>query len=119
MEIELLKMLPGGGSVAALIVTVILFLKQQEKTQNGLTQITETFNSRVASAQASFQEQINRLMGQNAENQKLYQEQIQGLIDGHLEVSRETVAALKSLEAAVHELQSRNHPPSMRMASSR
>lgn len=107
MEVELLKMLPGGGSVAALIVTVILFLKQQERTQLSLSQITEVFNARVVASQSSFQEQINRLMSQNVENQKLFQEQIQLLIDGHLEVSRETIAALKAMENAVHELQTR------------
>jgi uncharacterized membrane protein YvbJ len=105
VEVELLKMLPGGGSVAALIVTVILFLKQQERTQVSLSQITDVFNARAVASQSSFQEQINRLMSQNVENQKLFQEQIQLLIDGHLEVSRETIAALKAMENAVHELQ--------------
>jgi uncharacterized membrane protein YvbJ len=119
MEIELLKMLPGGGSVAALIVTVILFLKQQEKWQINLGQITETFNNRVASTQAAFQDQINHLMSQNTENQKLYQDQIRLLIDGHLEVSMETIAALKSLENAVHELQGRCQQPPIRVASPR
>lgn len=108
MEVELLKMLPGGGSVVALIITVILFLKQQERTQSSLGQITETFNARVVSTQSAFQEQINRLMNQNVENQKLFQEQIQLLIDGHLEVSRETIAAIKAMEHAVHELRSRS-----------
>ncbi len=103
MEIELLKMLPGGGSAAALIVTVILFLKQQEKSQANLSLITETFNNRVASAQASFQVQINLLMTQTGENQKLYQDQIQNLIDRHLEISRETISAIKALELAVRE----------------
>ena len=107
MELELLKMVPGGGSVAALIVTVILFLKQQEKSQAGLSLIAETFNARVAATQASSQDQINRLVAQATENQKLYQDQIQALIDRHLEVSRETIAAIKSLEVAVRELQSR------------
>ncbi|MEW4566702.1 hypothetical protein AB1L88_02430 [Tautonia sp. JC769] len=105
MEVELLKMLPGGGSVAALIVTVILFLKQQERTQVSLGQITDVFNARAVASQKLFQEQVNRLMSQNVENQKLFQEQIQLLIDGHLEVSRETIAALKAMENAVHELQ--------------
>ncbi|QDV37363.1 hypothetical protein [Tautonia plasticadhaerens] len=119
MEIELLKMLPGGGSVAALIVTVILFLKQQEKSQLNLGQVTETFNNRVAAAQSSFQDQIRQLIAHNAENQKLYQDQIQTLLDGHLEVSRETVVALRALETAVYELQSRSQPPTVRVAAAR
>lgn len=110
MEIELLKMLPGGGSVVALIITVILFLKQQERMQLGLSQITETFNARVVSTQSAFQTQVNQLMNQNVENQKLFQEQVQLLIDGHLEVSRETIAALKALESAVHVLQISSKP---------
>ena len=107
MEVELLQMLPGGGSVVALIVTVILFLKQQEKTQQGLSQITDTFNARIASTQSSFQDQVKDLMGQSAENQKHYQDQVQSLIDRHLEVSRETIVAIKSLESAVAEMQLR------------
>jgi uncharacterized membrane protein YvbJ len=119
MEIELLKMLPGGGSVAALIVTVILFLKQQEKWQINLGQITETFNNRVITTQAAFQDQVTHLMAQNTENQKLYQEQIRLLIDGHLEVSIETVAALKALENAVHELQGTCQQTPIRVSTQR
>ena len=104
---------------AALIVTVILFLKQQEKTQINLGQITETFNDRVTATQSAFQDQINHLMDQNVENQKLYQDQIRSLIDGHLEVSRETIAALKSVENAVHELRGRCQQPTVRVASQR
>ncbi len=111
MEAELLQMLPGGGSVAALIMTVILFLKQQEKAQATINQVTETFNVRVTETQVSFQDQINRQMVQINENQKRYQEQIQSLIDAHIEVSRETVLALKSLEAAVSELQLKQPNP--------
>ena len=114
MEVELLKMLPGGGGVGALIVTVILFLKQQEKTQSSLTLIAETFNHRLNATQSAFQEQVNHLMAQASDNQKHYQEQIQNLIDGHMEVSKETIEAIKALESAVREVQARvNHPHTM------
>lgn len=106
MEVELLKLVTGGGGVVACIVVVILFLKQQEKQNDTLKQITDRFNTEVAVNQKAYQDQINALSAQTYANQKLYQDQIKIMIDDHMSVTRETISAVKSVEATVRELQS-------------
>jgi predicted ABC-type ATPase len=106
---DLIKLLPDGASVVAVIVVVILFLKQQDRINLMLESITKGFNDQVFDSQKAFQEQILRLTGQQYENQKLYQEQIQSLIDAHIKVSRETIMALKSLEGSLKDAKDRGH----------
>jgi predicted ABC-type ATPase len=48
-----------------------------------------------------------RLTTQQYDNQRLYQEQIQSLIDAHIRVSRETILALKSLETSLKQAKER------------
>lgn len=103
--IDLVRLIPNGASVIAVIVVVILFLKQQDKMNDVLKQVTDKFNEQTAAGQKAFQEQINVLSNQHFENQKLFQGQIQSLIDSHLRVSQQTVTALKSLENAVRIVQ--------------
>jgi hypothetical protein len=106
---ELMKMLPDGASAIAVIVVVMLFLKQQERLNVMLETITRGFNDQVYDSQKTFQEQVLRLTRQQCENQKLYQDQIQSLIDAHIKVSRETILALKSLEASLKEARDHGH----------
>ena len=98
---ELIKLLPNGAATVAVITVVILFLKQQDKWNEALEKITTKFNEQNTYNQKIHQEQINTLAAQQYDNQRAFQEQIQLLIDGHLKVSKETIAALKSLEATV------------------
>ena len=106
---DLIKMLPDGASAVAVIIVVMLFLKQQDRINLMLESITKGFNDQVFDSQKSFQEQILRLNGQQYENQKLYQDQIQSLIDAHIKVSRETIMALKSLENSLKDARDRGH----------
>ncbi len=109
---DLIHLLPDGASAVAVIVVVMLFLKQQDRINLMLESITKGFNEQVYESQKTFQEQILRLTRQQFENQKLYQDQIQSLIDAHLKVSRETILALKTLEVMLKEATSRSfHPP--------
>lgn len=105
MEAELLKLVTGGGGVVACIVVVILFLKQQEKTNELLRQITDRFNAENSANQKAYQDQITSLAAQTYANQKLYQDQIKTIIDDHMSITRETISAVKSVEATVRELQ--------------
>lgn len=98
---DLIKLLPDGASAAAVIIVVMLFLKQQDRINLMLESITKGFNDQVFDSQKAFQEQILRLTRQQYDNQKLYQDQIQSLIDAHIKVSRETILALKSLESSL------------------
>jgi type I site-specific restriction endonuclease len=101
LEVEILKMVGGGGGIVATIAVVILFLRQQEKMHQTLTQIAEKFTADVAQSQRAFQDQLGQLMGQQMTSQKLYQEQIKSLINDHISVTRETVGAVKGLDATV------------------
>jgi hypothetical protein len=100
-------LLPDGASAVAVIVVVMLFLKQQDRINLMLESITKGFNDQVFDSQKAFQDQILRLTRQQFDNQKLYQDQIQSLIDAHVKVSRETILALKSLEASLKEARDR------------
>jgi hypothetical protein len=104
---DLIHLLPDGGSVVALIFVVMLFLRQQDRLNVMLETITKGFNERVNESQKTFQEQVLRLTTQQGDNQRLYQEQIQSLIDAHIKVSRENILALKSLEASLKEAKER------------
>jgi uncharacterized membrane protein YvbJ len=106
---DLIKLMPEGASAVAVIIVVMLFLKQQDRINLVLESITKGFNDQVSDNQKSFQEQIIRLTRQQSDNQKLYQDQIQSLIDAHIQVSRETIMALKTLEASLKEAKDRGH----------
>jgi hypothetical protein len=101
--------LPDGASAVAVIIVVMLFLKQQDRINVMLESITQGFNEQVGDSQKAFQDQILRLNRQQFDNQKLYQDQIQSLIDAHIKVSRETILALKSLEASLKDARDRGH----------
>jgi phage shock protein A len=101
MDLELIKMVGGGGGAVAVIVVVILFLRQWERMQDTLKNIATTFTSQIADSQQRFQDQLTELMAGATQSQKLYQAQIKTLIDDHMAVTRETVGAVKSLDATV------------------
>ena len=106
---DLIQLLPDGASAVAVIVVVMLFLRQQDRINLMLETITKGFNEQVNDSQKTFQEQVLRLTRHEHENQKHYQDQIQSLIDAHVKVSRETILALKSLEASLKEAKDRGH----------
>lgn len=106
---ELIRLLPDGASAVAVIIVVMLFLKQQDRINATLETITQGFNDQVGDSQKAFQDQLLRLHRQQFDNQRLYQDQIQSLIDAHIKVSRETILALKSLEASIKEAKDRGH----------
>jgi hypothetical protein len=104
---DLIHLLPDGASAVAVIFVVMLFLRQQDRLNAMVETITKGFNEQVNDSQKTFQEQVLRLATQQCDNQRLYQEQIQSLIDAHIKVSRETILALKSLEASLKDAKER------------
>ncbi len=104
---DLIKLLPDGASAVAVIIVVVLFLKQQDRINHMVESITKGFNDQVQESQKTFQDQIFRLTSQQYENQKAYQDQIQSLIDAHVKVSRETILALKALETSLRDSKDR------------
>jgi predicted ABC-type ATPase len=106
---DLIKALPDGASAVAIIMVVILFLKQQERVNAMFETITKGFNEQAGETQKTFQDQILKLTSQQFDNQKSYQDQIQSLIDAHIKVSRETILAMKALEASLKVAKDRGH----------
>jgi predicted ABC-type ATPase len=104
---DLIQLLPDGASAVAVIIVVMLFLRQQDRINLMLETITKGFNEQVNDSQRTFQEQILQLTSRQFDNQRLYQEQVQSLIDAHIKVSRETILALKSLETSLKEAKER------------
>ncbi len=104
---DLIRLLPAGASAVAVIIVVMLFLRQQDRINLMLESITKGFNEQVYDSQKGFQEQVLRLARQQHDNQKLYQDQIQSLVDADIKVSRETILALKSLEVSLKDAKER------------
>lgn len=104
---DLIRLLPDGASAVAVIIVVMLFLKQQDKINLTLESITKGFHDQTTEGRRSFQDQVLQLTTRQYDNQKLYQDQIQALIDAHIKVSRETILALRSLESALDEARDR------------
>ncbi len=105
---DLIKLLPDGASVVAVIVVIVLFLKQQDKISAMLATVTKEFNDRIYDSQKGFQAQILNLANQQYDHQKSYQDQIQALIDAHLNVSKEMIQALKALELSVKDIKEKS-----------
>ena len=105
IESELIKLATGGGGVVACILVVILFLKQQDKVNDLLKQIADKFSADIISYQKAFQDQLITLTAQSYSNQKLYQDQMKVMIDDHIELTKETITALKSNEATVRAIE--------------
>ena len=101
IPVDLIKLLPDGANVVAVIVVVILFLKQQEKFNIILKNMTDDFHEQVKGNQKAFQDQITTLSEQYFSYQKLYQEQIQRLMDAHILVTREVITTLQEVKQNV------------------
>ena len=63
---DLIKLLPDGASAVAVIIVVMLFLKQQDRINLMLESITKGFNDQVFDSQKTFQDQILRLTRQGS-----------------------------------------------------
>jgi hypothetical protein len=106
-SLDLLKLLPEGTSVIAVIVVVILFLRQQDKQQKQIEQIAITFNNRIKEITDSFQTQIDRLAQEIFQHEQQTRSQMQGLFDGFMKLSRETIGAVVELKGAFESLRQR------------
>ncbi len=104
---DLVKLLPDGASVIAVIIVIVLFLKQHDKINLLLTNVTKEFHEHIYESQKGFQDQILKLSAQQFDHQKAYQDQIQALIEAHVNVTKETITALKSLEMSLKDAKDR------------
>ncbi|MDE2508493.1 MAG: hypothetical protein KGM43_14865 [Planctomycetota bacterium] len=106
---ELVRMLPDGAGVAGVLVVVILFLKQQDKSNRLIESLTTVFNEQIAFHHARWHDQFREINDRVSNNQRQYQDQIQTLVGAHLDVSRETITAIKSLELTLKTTPEHDH----------
>jgi hypothetical protein len=104
-DIELVKLVREGGGIVATIVVVILFLRSNRAATLDLERIADRFTAETRGLAQSFQQQIQALMDQISLQQRAYQEQIRSLIDDHITVTRETVSAVRNLDATVRSVE--------------
>ena len=102
--LDLMKLLPEGASVIAVIIVVILFLRQQRAQDEQNKAIASTFEKRVDEVVTRFQGQIDRITQQVFEYERNNQAQIQRLFDSFIQVSKETIQAVVELKSAVEGL---------------
>lgn len=102
--IELIKLLPDGASVIAVIVVVLIFLKNQREFNEHLRTIAADFAKQLINSKKESEEQVKNLTQSYLANEKYYQQQIQKLFDDFIKVSTETIKAVQQLESAVREL---------------
>ena len=76
---DLIQLLPDGASAVAVIIVVMLFLRQQDRINLMLETITKGFSEQVNDSQRAFLEQVLQLTSRQFDNQRLYQDQIQSL----------------------------------------
>lgn len=101
---DITKLLMDGGSIAAIIVLVIIFLKYQTGFNNKLESISKDFSTKVDNINQSFTHQVDIMAKSFLDHERVYQQQIQTLITDFMSVSREMIVAVKELEAAVKSL---------------
>lgn len=83
---KLITLLPAGGSVIALIVVVKLFLDHIKE-----------FNTKL-------QALVNDCHAYSQQSQKLYQEQMQQVVNGFVNESTHTREVIQRLDSSVQEL---------------
>lgn len=116
----LLKMLPEGASVTAVITVVVLFLKQLNRTadthQETVKTLTASYNDNqkeerkafgdeLKDARDTFGNQLKDITTVFSEKHEATQAKITTLTESHIKVSTETIGALNGLKDAVRDLQ--------------
>lgn len=99
VDTGLAKLLTDGGSVAAVLFVVIIFLKQRDKDNETIQNMATLYQQKLIEAQKSFQDQIDKVHAN-----------IVGFADSHyknqasIQSSLETVAdRLENIEIVMRE----------------
>lgn len=101
---ELIKLLPDGAASIAIIVVVILFLKQQDKSAIMIKEISEAFQLTIKDLQQASLIQVTEMYRQNTESRTHFQSQIQTLMDGQMRLTQEVIETLHDLKLVVNSL---------------
>ncbi len=118
----LIKMLPEGVSVTAVLSVVVLFLRNlkeliaSQSAQNKeiadihkdtLEKVTTAHISAQKETREAFNAQLERVTDSFSDRHSEMQTKVNTLTEAHIKVSTETVIALNGLQAAVRDLQNK------------
>lgn len=95
--LNLLKLIPDAVSAVAVIIVVILFLRQQQLSQGHLNQIATDF-------QKSLNEQRDDFRQALTETSNMYLTQLAAMRGAHLHAVQEIAASLSMMEASSREM---------------
>lgn len=88
MEIEALKLVAyQGGGVVGVIAVCLIFIKALSKRDGTIERIATSFTT------------------SNEANQRAHQEQVSRLVDDHVTLTKETVAAVQKLDGTVRSVE--------------
>ena len=102
--VDLLKLIPDSVATIAVIIVVMMFLKNQRTYDQNLKDVTQQFADRVKELQDSFKQQIQDLTSSYLNSEQNFRNQIGKLFEDFVHVSTETISAVKQLESAVREI---------------
>jgi hypothetical protein len=101
-DLELLKLLPASIIPAALVL--VFMFRELNKREGIALELAKNFVSHTEAKDKENRDQINALIDRFQSSQKSSMDQQKDVIDRYIEVTRETVVAVKGLEASVREL---------------
>lgn len=84
----LMDSLPNGGAVAAIIVVVVLFLKKQEKSDEALKAMVDSFTAEMVSSRADYRDHLTSIMSQGLEAHKETRDAIRAITQASSEPPR-------------------------------
>ncbi len=95
---DLITLVKEGGVSAALIVSFVLCARF-------IRYLVQYFTAQNAKSQAAFQDQVKELAANFNETVQSSQRQMQLLLSQHMQVSKETIGALRGLQETMRTLQ--------------
>lgn len=93
-----------GSSSAAIILVVIIFLRQMRYMQSKHEKSLQSYEQRLQQIANSFQNQVDRLVDQANANEERRMGQIQAIFDKFMGMSERIVSVLTKLEGQVNAL---------------
>jgi hypothetical protein len=105
--IEALKWLPQGGAAGAVILVVMLFLKQQDKMADLLVNLTDRFQKALDRIETATDARMEALDARHREMHEATQAQVAGLVRDQIEANTKMTVAIEGLQAAVEDLKAR------------
>lgn len=102
---QLIKLLPEGVSVVAVIMVVSLFLKQQRYQNKQSEKVADTYTTHLDQVTSDFRGQLDKMMTEIAKMDKERYDQIQLVFNGYMNLSREMIQTMAEFRGALKSLE--------------